>query len=150
VTPWNALWSQPPDVLLTEVIAAYTEHFSLVLEDLVARRDADGGPILVEGNQLLPTLVHPLLTATSHALWMVPTAAFQREVYPRRGEWVHQILETCEHPELALRSWMDRDVAFARWVLDQARDLGLRTLIVDGGRTITQNVERVADALGLR
>jgi hypothetical protein len=136
-------------VLLTEVIAAYSEHFSLVLEDLVAAHDADEALVLVEGNQLLPPLVYPLLADPAHALWMVPTEAFQREVYPRRGDWVQQILGTCEDPELSLRNWMDRDVAFAHWVLDQARGLGLRTRVVDGDRTIEQNAEFVADALGL-
>lgn len=141
-SPWGELWMQPLDVLLDEAIAAYAEHFSLILEDLTALPPTR--MVLVEGTALLPGLVAPLLSDTRDALWMVPTGRFQRETYPKRGEWVNQVLATCEDPEAALKNWMDRDVAFARWVLSEVERLGLISLVVDGSNTIADNAEVVA------
>lgn len=38
-------------------------------------------------------------------------------------------------------NWMSRDAAFGRWVSETAKALGLRTMIVDGKRSIEENVE---------
>ena len=58
--------------------------------------------------------------------------------------WVQDILCQCEKPEQAFRNWMDRDVAFARWVARSATRLGLKLLEVDGKRTIAENARIVA------
>jgi 2-phosphoglycerate kinase len=141
-TPWDELWMQPAEVLLSEAITCYGEHFQLVLEDLLALPQAD--PLLVEGTALLPDRVASLLLDHHQALWVVPTEAFQREHYPRRGAWVGSILSQCQDPEGALQNWMDRDVAFAKWVTGRARALGLSLLEVDGQRTIAENAATVA------
>jgi hypothetical protein len=60
-----------------------------------------------------------------------------------RGGWVQGILGQCEHPEQVFQNWMDRDVAFARWVSQEATRLGLRVLRVDGRRTVRGNAEVV-------
>lgn len=145
-TPWNDLWMQPPDILLAEVIAAYGEHCELVIED-VAALPADR-PLLVEGTCLLPGCVAPHLANPRHGLWVVPTEAFQRLRYPQRGVWVQGILQQCDDPETALRNWMDRDVAFARWVTCEAEDRGLRVMTVDGSRTIDQGADAAAAHFG--
>ena len=72
---WEARWMRPEEVLLEEVIACYSEHFSLVLADLLSADllsvdllSADlqameiNQPMLVEGSALVPDLVHPWLT----------------------------------------------------------------------------------------
>ncbi|MGC9521230.1 MAG: hypothetical protein ACP5HG_05035 [Anaerolineae bacterium] len=145
-TPWNELWMQPADVLLSEAIADYTEHFEFILKDLLefpAHR-----LVLAEGTALLPRCVAPLLSQPRQALWMVPTEQFQRTVYPERGEWVQGILATCDDPDAALKNWMDRDVAFAQWVLAETERLDLSSIVVDGTHTIETNAERVADFFG--
>jgi hypothetical protein len=146
-TPWNEIWMRPVDVLLAEAIAAYGEHFEMILEDL--RGLPRSPPVLAEGTALLPGRVHRLLTDPRRAIWVVPTETFQRDHYPKRGEWVRSILEQCAQPEQALRNWMDRDVAFAAWVRQEVRRLGLRLLHIDGGRTIAQNARQIEEYYGL-
>lgn len=59
------------------------------------------------------------------------------------------VLRECDAPERAFRNWMDRDVAVARWMLEQARGLGLICIEVDGRRAVTENARIVAEHLGL-
>jgi hypothetical protein len=51
----------------------------------------------------------------------------------------------CTNPDQAFQNWMDRDVAFARWVGTQTQELGLELMKVDGRRTITENAMLVAE-----
>ena len=147
ITAWDELWMQPPGILLDEAISAYREHLSLVVDDLLALPGPT--PILAEGTCLLPGDVHALLSRPEQAIWLVPTEGFQRSHYPDRGSWVQDILNQCEQPEQALQNWMDRDVAFARWVEQSAGELGLRLVRVDGKRSIAENAQLVARHFGL-
>jgi 2-phosphoglycerate kinase len=146
-TPWDELWMQPAEVLLREAIACYSEHLELILKDLLAMRRSE--PVLVEGTALLPDRVSGLLLSRDRALWVVPTEAFQREHYPQRGAWVASILSQCRDPEQALQNWMDRDVAFARWVVQRTQALGLNLLDVNGQRTIAETANVVAERFQL-
>jgi 2-phosphoglycerate kinase len=146
-TAWTELWMQSPKVLVDEAIACYQEHFQLVVKDLLALPHSD--PILAEGTCLLPDSVDPLLSSKEQAIWIVPTEAFQKAHYRDRGDWVEAILSECTDPELAFQNWMDRDATFARWLLRRTNELGLRTRLVDGTRTITQNARLVAGFLRL-
>jgi 2-phosphoglycerate kinase len=140
-TPWNELWTQPADILLAETKACYHEHFDLIVEDLLSL--SKSVPILAEGTALLPDRVFILIEHRHQALWTVPTQEFQRNHYPHRGAWVQQILSQCEHPDQALRNWMDRDVALAQWTVQRTKSLGLPLLEVDGTRSIAGNAEWV-------
>ncbi len=144
---WDDLWMRPVDALLDDVIRCYQEQFDLVIADLLAM--PAGAPILVEGNSLLPDNLAPLLQDRRRALWVIPTETFQRRTYPNRGEWVLHILSQCSNPEQALQNWMDRDVAFAAWIEERVKDLGLAHFTVDGVQTIEQNAQRVIDFFGL-
>jgi 2-phosphoglycerate kinase len=140
---WDELWKQPAHVLLDEAVAAYSEHFELILEDLLSLPEPS--PIVVEATALLPDCVSRVLLDRHRAIWIVPTEDFQRTHYPNRGPFVKMIVSQCANPEQAFQNWMDRDVAFARWVRTQTQELGLELMIVDGGRTITENTKRVAE-----
>ena len=146
-TPWDDLWMQPPEALLDQAKAAYAEHFSLTLDELAVQ--AASRPVLVEGTALLPGLVRPLLADLQRAVWVVPSEAFQRRMYPQRGEWVADLLAECRDPQAALQNWMDRDAAFGRWVLAETARLGLPSLVIDGSQTIEQNADRLARLLNL-
>jgi hypothetical protein len=143
---WDDLWMRPVETLLMEVFQCYKEQFDLVLADLMASRTRS--PVVVEGNPLLPAEVAPLLLDRSRALWLAPTEAFQRKAYPNRGPWVQSILGQCRDPEQALQNWMDRDVEFADLIAGETNRLGLRLIIVDGERSIEQNMRLVADHFG--
>jgi 2-phosphoglycerate kinase len=146
-TAWNELWMQTPKILVAEAIACYQEHFQLVVTDLLSLPQPE--PMLVEGTCLLPGSVHTVLSSRSAAVWMVPTERFQKAHYAGRGPWVQAILNECAKPEQAYQNWMGRDVAFARWVTSTADELGLRTVPIDGSRTIAENARLVADHFGL-
>ena len=143
---WDELWMRPVNLLLAETKDCYDEHFDLTVADVL------GMPwdrsILVEGTCLLPDRVAGLLDNRRRAIWVVPSEAFQREMYPRRGEWVQQILGQCRNPEQALKNWMDRDVAFARWILNRTGDLSLQSMIVDGKASAEENAALVSHHFG--
>jgi hypothetical protein len=145
-TPWDALWMQPPAVLLDEAIAAYREHCRLVVAEVLAL--PSDRPLLVEGTCLLPDAVAAHMADAQHGLWVVPTEAFQRDHYPRRGPFVQAILDQCRDPDQALTNWMDRDAAFARWVAGEAIRRGYRVLVVDGSHPIADHSAQVAAHFG--
>jgi hypothetical protein len=135
-------------VLLAEAKAAYAEHFGLIATDVSAMPNET--QILVEGTALLPDRVNSLQVAYNRAIWLVPTEEFQRTHYPSRGDWVNQILEQCRDPDLALQNWMDRDVAFAKWVIDRTQALGYRVVEIDGTSSIEAYATLVAGHFQLR
>jgi 2-phosphoglycerate kinase len=137
---WNQRWMQPVDALVQDVIACYQEHFTLILEDLccLAKR-----PLLVEGSALLPKEVAGVLSRQSRAIWVIPSADFQRMHYPRRV-WALNIVALCNHPAEAFHNWMERDIRFAKWIEEEARALQLPLLRVDGNRTVEENAQAVA------
>jgi hypothetical protein len=147
-TPWSDLWMQSADVLLAEAKSAYSEHFQMIASDLCDL--PVGSPVLVEGTALLPDAVHRLGVAPCNAIWLVPTEEFQHTKYPCRGDWVQHILGQCENPEQAFQNWMDRDVAFARWVPERTQALGLRAMQIDGTHTVDEYTTLVAQHFRLR
>lgn len=138
---WNERWMKPADKLAEEVIGCYREHFSFVLADILAAPRQKRR--LVEGTALLPKQVFALLTKPNQAIWIVPTADFQRTHYAKR-DWVRGVVEQCEDAETAFQNWMKRDARFAEWVTAEAESLNLEVLKVDGKRTIKENVLEVA------
>jgi 2-phosphoglycerate kinase len=139
-TPWESLWNQSHKVLFTETILAYKEHLQFVFLDLLSYDDL----VIAEGTSLLPQYIAPLMLDEFAALWVVPTENFQREIYPKRGTFVDHILQQCTDPERALQNWMDRDVAFASWIIDQTKSLGFCHILVDGHKSIEENAQTAA------
>ncbi len=132
---------QSQSALLEQAIACYTEHLRFIFSDLAAME----GMVIAEGTSLLPDCIKPLLVDASRALWMVPTEDFQREMYPKRGAFVAEIIKQCAEPEKAFKNWMDRDVAFAHWIQTRTRHHKLRCIVVDGQSSIEDNTEYVAE-----
>jgi cell division septation protein DedD len=143
---WNERWMRPPESLVSEVIACYREHFSMILEDVASLPRQK--PLLVEGSALLPREVFGVSASRRRAVWIVPTAAFQRENY-RKREWVSGIVEQCDDAEAAFQNWMQRDIQFARWIAAEADALGGELLVVDGQQTIEENARQIAAHFGL-
>lgn len=139
---WDDLFSRPVDVQVADEIAIYREQFPMIAADL--RAFPTDAPLLVEGADLLPEIVANLIPAAHHALFLVPTPAFQRATYAGR-EWKEEILQQCRDPEQAWTNWMARDAEFGRWITATARHRGLAVLAVDGSHTIAENAERVAE-----
>lgn len=145
-TSWDELWMQSQKALLQQAIDCYTEHYSLILEDLLATDPSV--TLLAEGTALLPGCVAPLVANKQRALCVVPTESFQRQLYAQR-DFAQGILSTCRNPDQAFQNWMDRDVNFARWVAAEARSHGFHVVENDGSRTVENNATQVAKHFGL-
>jgi 2-phosphoglycerate kinase len=145
-TPWDTLWSLPAAQMLAETMAAYAEHCALVHQDVAELTTTQR--ILVEGTCLLPACIHPYLATPQHGLWVVPTEEFQRTHYPARGAWVQTVLSQCRDPDAALAQWMARDVAFARWVMQETQSRDLALVVVDGSLSVEEVAMQVAAQFG--
>jgi len=146
-TPWENLWMQSPKVLFDEVVAAYEEQFHLAMVEISELSKKQ--PVIAEGNPFMPCLMEPLLGESRRAVWVVSTDTFLRTTYlNKRKDFIRYILRDCTQPEQAAMNWMDRDVAFARWVRLEAEKCNLPVIDVDGTRSIEENAEMIARALG--
>jgi len=143
---WNERWMQPVESLVQEVIACYREHFTLILDDVLAL--PKDKPWLIEGTALLPKEVAHVLTRCNQAVWIVPTVDFQREYYAKR-DWVSGIVQQCDDPETAFQNWMERDIQFARWIIAETEILGCKVFVVDGQHTVEENALKIAAHFGL-
>jgi len=137
---WNQRWMQPVDQLVQEAIACYQELFTLVLEDILSLPKHK--PLMVEGTALLPRALAGVLSRSSRAIWLIPTADFQRTHYSKR-DWARDITAQCSNPARAFDNWMERDIRFAQWLEAETLALDLSMLRVDGNRTMNQNAEAV-------
>src|SRR5690349_14415410 len=72
--------AQPVDVQVADVFQAYRELLPLILAELPPAA-------VIEGAALLPTLLPP----SAHAVWIVPTPAFQRHHYAQRS-WARSVV----------------------------------------------------------
>ncbi|BEL04747.1 hypothetical protein Q0Z83_029380 [Actinoplanes sichuanensis] len=120
--------AQPIRAQVDDVFELYREEFPLILDELRAA----GAGTVVEGAALLPELLAGIGVPAERAVWIVPTEEFQVRHYRGRA-WAHRLLAGLDHPEEAFARWMRRDAVFARAVADQARDLGYRVVVADGG-----------------
>ena len=130
---------------LSTYVDVLMEDFAYVWRDLATRAH---GPVVVEGNQLLPWVMEPLLRPQDRAIWLIPTEDFQREHYAKRG-WIHGILRSTSNPEVAFNNWMTRDALFAERVRTEAQERGLEVMAVDGSRTLDEMYAEVLARLGL-
>jgi len=115
----------------------YREEFAAILADIAALPVAR--PLLVEGAALLPELIAPLLGERQYGAWLVPTPAFQRHHYAERS-WPGAVVATCSDPHLAFANWMERDIGFAAYVTQTARERHLPLHIVDGSEPLAASV----------
>lgn len=135
MNPNEAFYTREINEQLEVYIQSFKEDFSFVIDDLRKKTDQ---PIVVEGNQLLPSLVLPYLSNNHKAIWIIPTENFQREYYMKRS-WIENILKNTEDSEVAFDNWMKRDALFANLVYQEASNLGLRVLLVDGRKNLYDN-----------
>jgi shikimate kinase len=142
---WNERWMQSVESLVQEVIACYREHFTLILDDVLALPKHKS--LLVEGTALMPKEIARVLTSRNQAVWVVPTADFQREHYAKR-DWVSGIVQQCDDSEAAFQNWMERDIQFASWITAEAEILGCKVFVVDGQHTIEENALKIAAHFG--
>jgi hypothetical protein len=135
---WDEIWMRDVATQVADELAIYAQELPMIAADLAAlvRRR---GLVIAEGTALLPSWVAGQIADPRQAIWLMPTVAFQRRIYPQRGPWVQEILAQCADPDTAFANWMERDAAFARRVAAQAEAAGLRALWVDGSAALEEN-----------
>jgi hypothetical protein len=138
--------NRPPDVMRDTFHGFHGEGFHLVIEDLLALPDTP--PILVEGFNLLPRLVAPLLSHNRQAVWLIATPDFRRMAFETRGS-TYGIAQKTSDPERALEKLPARDRLFTEDVANEAADWRLPVVHVDLGMTVDQVARRVSEIFDL-
>ncbi|GLW63669.1 hypothetical protein Arub01_19130 [Actinomadura rubrobrunea] len=139
--------SRSPREMLDTFHWFHGEGFHLIVQDLLAL--PSDRPVVAEGFRLLPGLVRPLLADARHAVWLLPTPRFRREVFDRRGGPAWAFLAKTSDPQRALRNLLQRDALFTDRLTEQLRELGLHGLSVDFGETEEELTRRVSAVFGL-
>ena len=140
----DELWLRPIDQQVAEELAFYREEFAFILDDLAEM--SKNRTVLAEGAALLPELIDSGIVAAGRAVWIVPTRAFQFEHYAKRT-WTSNTLAGCTDPATAWRNWMERDAGFANAVRAAAHARDYPVLLVDGARSLGDNIAWARDRL---
>ena len=106
------------------------EGFELIVEDLL--RLPREPRVIVEGFRLLPRFVNPLLSSADHGVWLLPTPEFRESVVERRGGSAAGFLAKTTDPKRAVANLLERDRRFTEIVRENAVQLGLPAIDVDG------------------
>lgn len=139
--------ARTPQEMLDTFHWFHGEGFHLIVEDLL--RLPNDQAVIAEGFRLLPELVKPLLAERSHAVWLLPTPTFRREVFDSRGGPAWDFLAKTRDPQRALRNLLERDRLFTDRLEAQAAHLGLDTITVDPAITDDDLAQRIATAFCL-
>jgi adenylate kinase family enzyme len=115
--------------LVADTLALSEERMPLILEDI------GEGPVIVEGFQVYPWLVAPLLDSPRQAVWLVCTPEFRRAThFARPHAW--STPNKTDDPEGAQANRLERDDRIAEEISRRAHALGLSVIEVDGSRAI--------------
>lgn len=125
------------------------EGFGLIVDDLLDLPREP--PVVAEGFRLLPRLVRPLLSEPRHAVWLIPTPELRSVAFesrrPSGAPWA--FVDRTTDPDRALRNLLERDRMFTEGLAEEAKALGLHTVLVDTSMGEDDVVEVVADWFGL-
>jgi hypothetical protein len=139
-TPDQSWVLRSPEEMAQTTLQHFEERFKMLLEDLQQMPAAPR--VLVEGWGIRPSLVMPLLKSKRQAIWLVATEGFRRhqlDVLPRAQRLS---METSD-PDRAQRNRLERDRLLGRDVIESARRLRLKVLVVDGKESLEQVAGRV-------
>jgi 2-phosphoglycerate kinase len=123
------------------------EGFPMIIEDLL--RIATNVPMIVEGFRLLPHLVKPLLSASDHAVWLLPTSEFREATIERRGGRTSGFLAKTSNPVQALQNLLERDRMFTDRLREEVKRLELPAIEVNTAMTEDDSAKLVAKIFGL-
>lgn len=128
-------WVYPtPEELLRLIVAINDERFPLILTDLRAMPTRP--LILVEGPNLHPQLVAPLLTSRHQAVWLVPTEEFALASVVRRDKLRGS--DRSSDPARYRRNVLERNRLFAGYIRREVAAQGGALIEVDGAQTVEE------------
>jgi len=138
--------SRSPQTLLETFHWFQGECFNMIVEDLLCLPREPG--VIAEGFRLLPRLVKPLLSVSTHAVWLLPTPAFRQAVVERRGGSAWGFLAKCSDPERALANLLERDRMFTDLLHEETMRLEVPAIDVDVPMTEDELARRVMEVFG--
>ena len=140
----DARWVTPtPEQLFRRAMRSFRLRWPLLLRELGELPPRPGAPVIIEGFGLLPDLVRPLLDDPRQGLWLMPTEAFRRGSWLRRGK--PGFRAQVSDPDRAAANLWDRDLLIAEEIERQARALQLHLVVNDGALFAEQLVDVAAD-----
>jgi hypothetical protein len=119
----------------------------MIIQDLLRIPTHPG--VIVEGFRVLPHLVKPVLSASNHAVWLLPSPEFRLDTIERRGGWTTGFLAKTSNPERALQNLLERDRMFTDRLSKEVEDLGLHAVRVNTAMTTEESAKLVAKIFGL-
>ena len=123
--------NRSPATMLDTFHWFHGEGFDMIIEDLL--RIPTSVRVIVEGFRLLPQLVKPVLSASDHAVWLLPSPEFRLAAIGRRGGSACGFLAKTSNPQRALQNLLERDRMFTDRLRQEIKDLELRAI----GFTVT-------------
>ena len=144
--PPGANWrGRTPEEVFATMSSLHGETVGFLVEDLLAL--ADDRITVVDYFGILPRHLAPLLLDRSHAVFLLPTPDFRREVLtaryadPARARAAWGDLD----PDATLAKRLSRDALWDQEVRMQAERIGLRTVEIDGTEPVTVLADRLAE-----
>lgn len=139
--------NRPPTTMLDTFHWFRGEGFRMIVEDLL--RMPANRRVIVEGFRILPYLVEPILPASNHAVWLLPSPGFRQAVIERRGWPASGFLARTSNPQRALENLLERDRMFTDRLREEVEALELRAVPVDTATAEDETANLVASTLGL-
>ena len=139
--------NRSPETMLETFHWFQGEGFNLIIEDLL--RLTPDSCVIIEGFRLLPHLVKPLISVSTHAVWLLPTSSFRQAVVESRGGPAWGFLAKTSNPEVALHNLLERDRMFTDILRAETARLGLHSIEIDTTSSEDTVAKRVTDAFGL-
>jgi hypothetical protein len=137
-------WVQPtPQELVERSIAAWTEGFALVIEDLLALPRSR--PIAAEGPGALPWCVAPVIASPRQAIFLVPTPELRDRVAERRSRGGVRFGDDTSDPDRARSNVRLRDELLGERIVESCRELTLRYEVLDGSLDLDTSSELIEE-----
>lgn len=143
---WDDILSIKEDEFLSWTIDLFTEEYEMILEDL--DKLADGKPILVEGINLLPKLIIDEIVDVNKAIWLVAEEDFYKKHQLQRKELFDRI-NKCSDPDQALHNYMNHDLAFGKYIENEAQRLDLKVMLIKNDNDIMKNIDVISTHFNL-
>lgn len=138
---WDNILSMNVEEYINWTTASFSEEFEMILEDL--NKLSNDKPILVEGINLLPKLIKEEIVNIEQAIWLVADETFYKKHQMNRKELFERI-KKCSNPEQALQNYINDDLAFGKYILNDAQKLDLKVIQIENESDIKKSIELIS------
>ena len=143
----DEMWLRDPKKQSLDEILYYKEIFYYIMNDL--DKLPKEKKVITESVGFMPFLMHEHEVDKNKYICIVSEKDFQVGVCNKCG-WIDDYLSSSSDKEKALENWMERDALFAQYVLRDAERYSYESLIVDGKKSVLENLQIVENLFELR